>query len=500
MGKDGSKESRKEIVMSEDALVNISADRWPSQYRAALAVRSMQTKLHDWAVRDPGRRFDDIWNLVYDPAFLTAAFERVASNQGARTAGVDRVTVTWIISSMGKQVFLEMVRDQLRSGTFTPVPVRQVMIPKRSGKLRALGIPTVTDRVVQAALKLVLEPIFEADFAPCSYGFRPNRRAQDAIAEIHYYTSRSYEWVLEADITACFDRIDHTALMERVRARIKDKHVLKLVKAFLKAGVMTTAGLEETHTGTPQGGILSPLLANIALSILDDHFMNEWHQHMATGAGRAARRRHGQANYRLIRYADDFVIVVAGERADAEQLQHQVAHTLAPLGLELSPEKTRVVHIDQGFDFLGFNIKRMKKPGSRKSFVYTRPSTQAIARVKDKIKTMTYRSTRHLDPCYLMERIGLVVRGWANYYRYGVSKRVFSMIDHYAWARITSWIRKKHHIGWPELKHKFCVPGTWLLTCDGHRFRGAASVPVTRYRYRGYHILGPWDQTAAITG
>jgi RNA-directed DNA polymerase len=197
------------------------------------------------------------------------AWTRVSSNAGARTAGVDRATVAWIASSIGVEEFLGQIRDSLKSGEFEPVEVRQVMIPKANGKLRKLGIPTVADRVAQASLKAVLEPIFEADFLPCSYGFRPNRRAHDAIAEIHYLAShpRNYGWVLEADIKACFDEIGHTPLLDRMRRRIKDKRVLALVRAFLKSGVMTAAGdREQTLTGTPQGGILSPLLANIALS------------------------------------------------------------------------------------------------------------------------------------------------------------------------------------------------------------------------------------------
>ena len=354
MGKDGSESSKEGLAMSEDAPVNTGARGWPSDARAFLMVRGMQTKLHRWAAGEPGRRFDDLYNLVCDPAFLVMAWERVAQNKGSRTPGVDRATVAHITSGVGVEVFLQGVRDQLRARTFQPVAVRQVMIPKASGKLRKLGIPTVTDRVVQAALKLVLEPIFEADFRPCSYGFRPNRRAQDAVAEIQHFTTRSYEWVLEADIEACFDMIDHVALLDRVRRRIADKRVLALVKAFLKAGVMTTTGgQEETLTGTPQGGILSPLLANIALTTLDDYFARRWTQEMATDHRRTRRRRLGEANYRLIRYADDFVVVVSGERHHAEYLRQEVAAVLAPMGLRLSPDKTHVVHIDDGFDFLG---------------------------------------------------------------------------------------------------------------------------------------------------
>ncbi|HHV20905.1 MAG TPA: group II intron reverse transcriptase/maturase [Propionibacterium sp.] len=484
--------------MSEDALVNTGAVSWPSDARAYLAVRRMQTKLHGWAAADRGRRFDDLYNLVCDPAFLTIAWERVASNKGARTPGVDRATVAHITARVGVTAFLQDLRDQLRFRTFRPVEVRQVMIPKASGKLRKLGIPTVADRVVQAVLKLVLEPIFEADFRPMSYGFRPNRRAHDAIAEIHHFTSKRYEWVLEADIEACFDMIDHTALMDRLRRRIGDKRVLALVKAFLKAGVLTTVGTTEgTITGTPQGGILSPLLANIALSALDDHFARQWQQSMATHSKRQYRRRKGKANVRLIRYADDFVVVVAGDRQHAEDLRDEVSAVLAPMGLRLSPDKTRVVHIDDGFDFLGFHIRRMRKRGSRKSFVYTRPSTKAIASIKARVKIMTYRSTLHREPGYLMDYLGRVLRGWAHYFRYAAAKRSFNAIDSYTWERITAWLRKKHRIGWPELRRRYCLPGTWRLTHDGVRFRGAASVTVTRYRYRGYQIPTPWTPTAA---
>src|ERR687889_666034 len=242
-------------------------------------VSGMQTKLHRWAASDPGRRFDDLFNLVCDPATLIVAFERVAGNRGSRTAGVDGMTAADVEDVVGVPGFLDQVRSALKDGSFRPLPVRQRMIPKPggSGRVRKLGIPTIADRVVQAALKLVLEPIFEADFLPVSYGFRPRRRAMDAVAEIHLFGTKSYRWVLDADIEACFDRIEHSALMDRVRLRVKDKRVLALVKAFLKAGVLTEhAGLRESDTGTPQGGILSPLLANIALSVLDEHVMAPW--------------------------------------------------------------------------------------------------------------------------------------------------------------------------------------------------------------------------------
>src|SRR5215210_1939974 len=297
--------------MPEDASLNGDA---PQSGPAGLGVRvsEMQAKLHRWAVADPGRRFDDLFNFVYDPGTLLVAFARVAGNRGARTPGVDGVTVVDIEEQVGLPGFLDDLRAAVKDGSFRPLPVRERKIPKPggSGRVRSLGIPTITDRVVQAALKLVLEPIFEADFLPVSYGFRPRRRAMDAVAEIHLFGTKSYRWVLDADIEACFDRIDHTALMDRVRLRVKDKRVLALVKAFLKAGILTELGeKKDTPTGTPQGGILSPLLANIALSALDEHLHRPWQPGgvVSTRSRRERRRAKGLPNWRIVRYADDCV-------------------------------------------------------------------------------------------------------------------------------------------------------------------------------------------------
>jgi RNA-directed DNA polymerase len=311
---------------------------------AGRRVSEMQAKLHRWAAADPGRRFDDLFNFVYDPATLLVAFDRVADNTGARSPGVDGLRVADVEREIGVPGFLHDLRTQLKTGVFRPLPVRERKIPKPggSGKVRSLGIPVVADRVVQAALKLVLEPIFEADFLPVSYGFRPERRAHDAIAEIHKFGTNGYRWVLDADIEACFDTIDHAALMDRVRQRVTDKRVLGLVKAFLKAGVLTELGEHRnTDTGTPQGGILSPLLANIALSVLDEHLHAPWQPGgtMSTGGQRAVHRAKGLPTWRMIRYADDFVVLVHGTQADTEALREQVAAVLEPMGWRLSPPR-----------------------------------------------------------------------------------------------------------------------------------------------------------------
>lgn len=389
----------------------------------------MQAKLHSWAKADSGRRFDDLFNLVHDPAFLLVAWRRVRGNKGARTAGVDGVTPRSIGSE--NVAFLSGLRAELKARQFAPQRVREKAIPKRSGKVRRLGIPTTVDRIVQASLKLVLEPIFEADFQPCSYGFRPRRRAQDAIAEIHYLgsPSRNYHWVFEADIEACFDEIDHTALIGRIRHRIGDKRVLALIKAFLRKGLLSEEGASRgTITGTPQGGILSPLLANIALSVLDEHFTEKW-KALGPYWTRAKRRRAGESTMRLIRYADDFVVLVHGSREHAEALRGEVASVLAPMGLRLSDEKTRTCHIDEGFDFLGWRIQRRKWGGRNgKMAIYTYPSKKALASIIGKIRALTRRE-RHRRLADLIRRLNPVLRGWCSYFRHGVSSRTFSYVD-----------------------------------------------------------------------
>jgi RNA-directed DNA polymerase len=473
-------------------LVNTGAPSpTPSIEEAEARVLGIQTKLHRWATDDPDRRFADLFNLMCDPAVLLVAWRRVRGNKGARTAGVDGQTVYYLQQRRGEESFLAELRADLKARRFGPLPVRERLIPKPgSGKLRMLGIPTVRDRVVQAALKLVLEPIFEADLLPCSYGFRPGRRAQDAIAEIHVFTSppHVYEWVVEGDIQACFDEIDHAALMGRVRRRIADKRVLTLVKAFLKAGILSQDGaMRDTITGTPQGGILSPLLANIALGVLDEHL-----------AGRQtttrAQRRRGQPSIRLIRYADDWVVLVRGTRAHAETLRDETATALAPMGLRLSAAKTRICHIDEGFDFLGFRIQRQPKkhhPGQRA--VYTWPSKKALAAVKAKVRALT-RAGSNQPLAALLGHLNRVLRGWTAYFCYGVSKRTFDYLGQFTWNRVLRWLRRKHpKASWGWLRRRY-LPRWWpthgkteLLRC-GH-------VTVSRYRYRGAQIPTPWAAT-----
>lgn len=465
----------------------------PSLTEARARVLDIQRKLHRWS-QDGAKRFDDLFNLVHDRATLLVAWSRVRSNRGGRTAGVDGMTCWHIEHRIGVGRFLDELHRALKERSYRPLPVRERAIPKPGGKVRYLGIPTIRDRVVQMALKLVLEPIFEADFCPTSYGYRPARRAQDAIAEIVHFINppSSYEYVIEGDIRACFDNVNHRILMQLVRARIADRKVSALVRAFLRAGVMKeTGGLSATLTGTPQGGILSPVLANVYLSVLDRHFEHAWrHQTRYIGCTTYYRRR-GRATYRLIRYADDFVILVRGSREQAEAIRDEVARLLRDeLGMDLSAEKTCITHVDAGFDFLGHRIRRSRWRG--KPVAWTYPSRRSLETIKRKVRSLTRRSTRNLSLHVLLSRLNPVLRGWSMYFRYDASKRTLAYIDHFTWWRVFRWLRKKHSARTIKHLQRRYGGGRWSLQERGIELFRPSRVRVERYRYRGQRIVLPW--------
>ncbi|MGP3921522.1 group II intron reverse transcriptase/maturase [Nonomuraea sp. 10N515B] len=461
--------------------------------KADRRVLEIQTKLHRWAREDPHRRFDDLFNLVADPAFLLVAWYRVRGNKGARTAGVDGETAYYVEAVRGVEEFLDGLRTSVKDRSFCPLPVRERLIPKANGKLRRLGIATVRDRVVQASLKLVLEPIFEAGFLPCSYGFRPNHRAHDAVAEVRHFTSRSYEWVVEGDIKACFDEISHPALMDRVRLRVGDRRVLALVKAFLKAGILgEDRMLRENNAGTPQGSILSPLLSNVALSVLDEYIAQVPGGPATCRNDRVKRRRRDLPNYRLIRYADDWCLVVSGSRADAVALREEIAGILAPMGLRLSEEKTLITHIDEGLDFLGWRIQRHRQRGGTKEYVYTYPARKAVKAIMAKVKTRCRRTSTSLSLDALLIPLNRMLRGWCTYFQPGVSSATFQYLAHYTWTQVIGWLRRKHHrSNWKDLRRRYCDGGWWPAS-EARELFSPGTVRTTRYRYRGANIPSPW--------
>jgi RNA-directed DNA polymerase len=463
--------------------------------KAERRVLEIQTKLHCRARDDARRQFDDLFNLVADPAFLLVAWDRVRGNKGAKTAGVDGRTAASIVARIGVSEYLDGLRSSLKERSFRPVPVRERMIPKAGGKLRRLGIATITDRVVQASLKLVLEPIFEADFLPCSYGFRPMRRAHDAVAEIRYLTSkpRCYEWIVEGDIKACFDEISHVSLMDRVRARVGDKRVLALVKAFLKSGILGEDRLlKATTAGTPQGSILSPLLSNVALSVLDEHIARSPGGPATSQAEKTKRLRHGLPNFKLARYADDWCLVIKGTRSDAEAWREEISEVLSTMGLRLSKEKTLITHIDEGLDFLGWRIQRHRKKGTCEHYVYSYPAKKALKAVMAKVKTVCREVEVNQPIDTLIRRLNPVLRGWCAYFRPGVSSVTFAYLSHYVFNTVWRWIRRKHRRStWKELRHRYCGGG-WWPTGQSRELFDPEKVSTTRYRYRGSVIPSPW--------
>ncbi|MGC8487788.1 MAG: group II intron reverse transcriptase/maturase [Clostridia bacterium] len=335
-------------------------------------VQHLQQTLYRTAKADPTRRFQALYDKVHRPDVLQRAWDQVRVNRGA--AGVDRWTVT-AVEAYGESRLLTELAAELRAHTYRPLPARRVWIPKPgSAEQRPLAIPAVRDRIVQAALKLVIEPVFEADFRPVSFGFRPKKTAHDALQVLLDEAFRGRHWVMETDIAHCFDAIPHDRLMTAVAARICDRHVLRLVRAFLQAGVMEGTALRHRATGTPQGGVISPLLANIYLHALDQ-----------------AWERNGRG--RLVRYADDLV-VMCDRRAAADQALKHVTDILQGLGLEPKVAKTRVVHLTvggEGFDVLGFHHHgvraRGRTGGKRVEFLARWPSPRAMQQARDRIRT-----------------------------------------------------------------------------------------------------------------
>jgi RNA-directed DNA polymerase len=317
------------------------------------------------------------------------------------------------------------------------------------------------------------------------------------VAEVRHFTSHSYEWVLEGDIKACFDEIDHTALMDRVRRRIGDKRVLALVKAFLKSGILGEDGrLRDNDTGTPQGSILSPLLSNVALSVLDEFLAQEPGGPQTGRAERAKRRRHGLPNHRLIRYADDWCLVITGTSSDAEALKEKITGVLAGMGLRLSPDKTLITHIDQGLDFLGWRIQRRRKRGSNRHYVYTYPAKKALRAVTGKVKTLCRQVGTDQSLDALLLRLNPVVRGWCGYFRPGVSSATFAYLGHYLWFRVWHWLRRKHpKATWKQIRRRYFRGGSWPASQD-RVLLNPATVGTSRYRYRGAAIPTPWPGTA----
>lgn len=385
--------------------------------------RKLQRKLYIAAKRDVKRKFHALYDRIYRPDILYRAWTEVKSNKGSE--GVDDQSFE-DIEKLGVENFLNGIETDLKAGCYQAKPVLRVKIPKPDGGERPLGIPTIRDRVVQQACRIVIEPIFEATFLPDSYGFRPRKSAAQAIRTVKDKLYLNW-WVVDADIKGYFDSIDQKILLNLVRRRISDKRVVKLIRKWLEAGVLVDGEYQRTTTGTPQGGVISPLLANIYLHSLD-RFWQENHAHLGT----------------LVRYADDFVIVCREESA-AHRAHLAVAKFLSRLKLELHPEKTRVVRMESsGFDFLGFRFQKFKSRIHGKMLPYIWPRMKAMNAVRSRIRELTERRKHQYGAATVIAKLNPVIRGWRNYFRIGQSTLKFQQLDRYVRFRLLRYERNAH--------------------------------------------------------
>jgi RNA-directed DNA polymerase len=430
----------------------------------------LQHVLYRAAKADPSRRFHALRDKIYREDVLWRAWIAVRRNNGA--PGIDKTTLA-DVEEYGVSRLLGELASELEARTWRPLPARKVLIPKPgSAERRPLAIAAVRDRIVQAAVKIVLEPVFEADFAPCSFGFRPKRSAHDALQVLIDEAWQGRRWVVETDIANCFSAIPHDKLMQAVEERISDQGVLTLLRAMLRAGVMEDGRVRREVTGTPQGGPASPLLCNIYLHRLD----RAWDAH-----------RHGV----LVRYCDDLV-VMCNTRQQAEAALGRLRQLLAGLGLEPKAAKTRIVHLEvggEGFDFLGFHHRWVRARGtvspSRVCFLARWPSRKAAQHARDRIRQMTERKRLLYPDDWVVEELNLFLRGWGGYFRYGNSARMFDAISQYALERLARFVAKRHK--------RSRIWGMRLVTCGSPNNLGLITLCGTVIAPRPFR---PWRAPA----
>ncbi len=424
---------------------------YKADYRLNDKAQQLCEKLYLAAKKSKTRRFHQLYDKVYRMDILRDAWTIVKQNKGC--AGVDGVGIGDVIL-YGQDKYLQELHDTLLdTHKYHPRKIRRVYIPKADGKQRPLGIPAIKDRVVQTATKSLLEPIFEADFLDCSYGFRPNRSCHEALEEIRIWTNKGFKFVLDADISGYFDNINHEKLLEFVHMRISDRKILKLIRKWLKCGVV--GEIKENEIGTPQGGVISPLLANIYLHEFDKF----WHT-QTTVRGK------------LVRYADDFVILFAS-REDAELGLRLVNAKMTELGLTLNTEKTKIVDMrngKEGFDFLGFHHRQSMSKRYRKRYTVKFPRKESVKKLKRNVREMIgTRDILKLSLKEVTEIINPILRGWMNYFKFGNSSKIFNRMDSYVHERLALWWSKKHQKKGRRWKtdftwEKFSESGIVLMT------------------------------------
>lgn len=388
-------------------------------------VEILQNKFTDIAKNDPERRFHSLRDKISRMDVLVRAWHEVKKNRGS--PGLDGMSIQEIEEQGVEQVLLEL-QNELQTGTYKPGPILRVYIPKPNGGERPLGIPNIRDRIVQASVKLLIEPIFEADFLPFSYGFRPGRSAKDATKEIYKWLNYGHTYVLDADIEHCFDEIPHGKLLDAVSRRISDKYVLKLISMWLKSPVFENGALRKVKKGTPQGGVISPLLANIYLHQLDKRWLQQ-----------GMTRKNG-CNAHMVRYADDIVILSNKPLAVPEKVLRRL---LAELELKLSEKKTRIVEAKDGFDFLGFRFVRRYSPKHGKPKTYFFPSPKSVTKVKGHIREIAGNNRTHIPPEEIAKQLNMAITGWCNYFQWSWHNQAFSKVYGYTCMRFQRFLRRR---------------------------------------------------------
>ena len=407
-----------------------------------------QKNLAQLALNKPNQRINGLFPLICQEMWMTQAMWNVIHNQGSTTAGVDgKVKGDYYDSkthSLRRKAIKQIgvICDQLQIGEYRPQPVRRIYIPKANGKTRPIGIPTLTDRTVQEAIRMVIEPIYESIFLNCSHGFRPDRSTMNAITTCYgsINEKKKYYWIIEGDIKGCFDNIDHKILTKHLKKKIEDRKLIGIIYQFLKAGYQEKDRIYKPNKGTPQGGIISPLLANVYLHELDMWWSKNYDLNIAE---KNARRREHLGNFIHIRFADDFIILSNGTRKATQEVKEKVANFLKDeLRLTLSEEKTAITHAYDGFDFLGFHIRKYKDTKG----VRITPSKKNIQAIKDRIARYLDRKNHEQAVVAMIYAINPVIRGWANYYRYVTSSREYGNLDYYLVTKFLKWYRGRHKL------------------------------------------------------
>lgn len=382
-------------------------------------IRVFQRKLYRAAKQCVPYRFGILYDKVIRQDVLAEAWRRVVRNDGC--AGVDGQSVKGIEGQYGVERFLQELQQELKEERYAAAVIRRVYIPKGDGRERPLGIPTVKDRVVQMAVKIVIEPLFEADFLDCSYGFRPQRSNQQAVEEVHRAIN-TRKWVVDIDLKSYFDTIPHDKLLNCVRQRVSDRRVLHLIRCWLKAGIMEEGAVRQPDSGTPQGGVLSPLLSNIYLHELD--------QRMRKDVGK------------LIRYADDLV-VLCHTQEQAQASLEKIKHNLSELGLAVNEVKTRIGHVSEGFDFLGFTYREAYSRRQKRKVRVKYPRTKSLKAIRARIKETIRRVPLGEEFGEVIASVNRQLRGWANYFRIGNSSVAALELSAYVGEQLRIWWRRR---------------------------------------------------------